>query len=119
MSLDFKYIHPDYLIEISEQDTVFINNIVSVFFRETPLLIDSLFTAAHKRNCEEVRKIRHTLRSSFAIIGVDELCNEFSFISLETITSDTCLKIIENREKINIHFNCICDELRTFTSKLR
>ncbi|MDA3882589.1 MAG: Hpt domain-containing protein [Bacteroidales bacterium] len=119
MSLNFKYIHTDYLIEISEQDPAFIDNIVSVFFRETPLLFDSLFAAAHKKNCEEVRKIRHTLRSSFAIIGVEDLCDGLCFIALESITSDTCSKIIDNREKINTQFNCICDELRTFTSNLR
>ncbi|MFW5851528.1 MAG: hypothetical protein ACOCWB_04835, partial [Bacteroidota bacterium] len=68
---------------------------------------------------EEVRKIRHTLRSSFAIIGVEDLCEEFCFIALESISSETCSKIIENSEKINIQFNCICDELRTFTSNLR
>ncbi|MFO7869167.1 MAG: Hpt domain-containing protein [Bacteroidales bacterium] len=119
MSLNFKYIHTDYLLEISEQNTDFIAHVVSIFFEETPVFLNELFVAAEAHNVSDVRRIRHTLRSSFAIIGISELCKESYFLSTEALSDQTCTQIIANREKIIHQFNCICDELRTFTESLR
>jgi HPt (histidine-containing phosphotransfer) domain-containing protein len=92
----------DYLLQVTRGNQKIINNIVTVFFKETKKEMIDLTGAIEKRNYPVISDIAHKIKSAFSILGITVL--EAVFKEMEQLSSNT--SPIANIEQLNhrVHF---------------
>jgi CheY-like chemotaxis protein len=66
-------INLSYLKRISEGNEAFVIEMIEMFLNKTPVALDQINDCFQKQNWEEMRKIVHRIKPSFAYIGMQDL----------------------------------------------
>jgi signal transduction histidine kinase/ActR/RegA family two-component response regulator/HPt (histidine-containing phosphotransfer) domain-containing protein len=69
-----------YLKRISDGNDAFIIEMIEMFLNKTPLALEEMNECFKKQNWEELRKIAHRIRPSFAYIGMPEIQTTLAMI---------------------------------------
>jgi PAS domain S-box-containing protein len=69
-----------YLLEISNNDVQFVEEIIATFLKETPTALQALQSCTQHGVWEESGKIVHKLKPNFALLGLKKLAEEAAFI---------------------------------------
>ena len=100
-----------YLVGVSRGNKKIINNIVTVFFKETRKELIFLNDAIEKTNYTVINDISHKIKSAFSILGISVL--EPVFKEMEQLSSVTSpigeIELLNRR--INMVFNQAKDEM--------
>lgn len=100
-----------YLADVSRGNKKIINNIVTVFFKETGKELIFLSNAIEKTNYTVIGDISHKIKSAFSILGISVLEPVFKEMEqLSSITSSIGEIELLNR-RINMVFNQAKDEM--------
>ena len=94
-----------YLVGVTRGNKKIINNIVSVFFKETTKELSSLDDAIKGTNYTVISNISHKIRSAFAILGISVLDPVFKEMELLSNSTSPIGKIEILNRRINIVFN--------------
>jgi len=93
-----------YLLSMSRGNKMIIQNILTVFFKETAIELIGLKKAIRRRNYTGISNISHKLRSAFSILGIAVL--EPVFKEMEQLSSTSSINSIELlNHRVNIVFN--------------
>lgn len=68
MQLNLSYLH-----DLSGGDTDFMQDIISTYFEELPKDLQRVNVAIEEKNPTQVGKLMHKMKSSFQILGFDEM----------------------------------------------
>ena len=68
-------INLSYLKRIAEGNEAFVIEMVEMFLNKTPLALEQMNECYRKQNWEELRKIIHRIKPSFAYVGMQEIQN--------------------------------------------
>lgn len=98
----------DYLVVATHGNKVAINNIVTVFFKETKKELNFLNDAIRENNYPVISDISHKIKSAFSILGISQL--EGVFKEMEQLSSST--SSIANIELLNQRVNHIFNQAR-------
>jgi HPt (histidine-containing phosphotransfer) domain-containing protein len=110
--LPHKVCNMTYLHNMSRGNTVIIQNILAVFFKETAQELVYLRNAIESRDYIFISNICHKLKSAFSILGIVKL--QPVFIEMEYLSSivSPVEKIEELNKKIVIVFNQARNEMK-------
>ena len=101
----------DYLVVATHGNKVAINNIVTVFFKETKKELNFLNDAIRENNYPVISNISHKIKSAFSILGITKL--EPIFKELEQLSNSTSsignIEILSRR--VNFVFNQAKEEM--------
>ncbi|MBU1139833.1 MAG: response regulator [Proteobacteria bacterium] len=89
--------------------------LVSVYLRSSPGIMQSLQQAAEKNDSEKLWQAAHTLKSSSASLGarrLSSLCHELEIMGRETRVDDPLQRVLE----IESEFKTVADELERILS---
>ena len=111
---DYKTIQLTYLLEVTEGDLSFMQLLVQQFIVETPSLLDSLFVASKSNDAEECGRLLHKLKSSYVVLGVDEILAGYNLLHKKPIDENDVELINQNQAKILETFDDIQKEITTF-----
>lgn len=115
----FSIIHPSYLLEMSEGDNELLLCVCETFLTETHAQFTQLCLAAQQQNIQEFRLLRHTLKTSFAIIGVTELCEDAPFLQIENIDNQIIENFLINVDNLCERYTSCCNEITIFIAEIR
>lgn len=71
--MDFKYINPEYLDSVSGGDAGIINDLVTLFRNQASEIVNSMFSALEAKDYTQISLLAHKIKSSVAIMGMDDL----------------------------------------------
>ena len=97
-----------YLMGATRGNKLIINNIVTVFFKETRKELSTLDDAIKKINYPVIRDISHKIKSAFSILGIAVL--EPVFTEMEQLSSNT--SPIDRIEQLNRRVNSVFKQAR-------
>ena len=75
-------INLSYLKRIAEGNDAFVIEMIEMFLNKTPLAIEQMNECYRKKNWEELRKIIHRIKPSFAYVGMQNVQNTLGKIEL-------------------------------------
>ena len=75
-------INLSYLKRIAEGNDAFVIEMIEMFLNKTPLALEQMNECYRKKNWEELRKIIHRIKPSFAYVGMQDIQNILSKIEL-------------------------------------
>jgi CheY-like chemotaxis protein len=101
-----------YLVGVTRGNKKIINNIVSVFFKETTKELCSLDDAIKKTNYTVISNISHKIRSAFSILGISVLDPVFKEMELLSSSTSPIGKIEILNDRINMVFNQAMAEMK-------
>jgi signal transduction histidine kinase/AmiR/NasT family two-component response regulator/HPt (histidine-containing phosphotransfer) domain-containing protein len=96
--LKYKYVNLSYLESIGEGDSKFLNELISIFRQQMPILFKQLSDALSKGDYQELGAIAHKAKSSVAMLGIKELITDLETLevkSKKSIDSDTYAGLVE------------------------
>ena len=101
-----------YLMGATRGNKLIINNIVSVFFKETRKELSTLDDAIKKINYPAISDISHKIKSAFSILGIAVL--EPIFNEMEQLSNNTSPigRIEQLNRRVNIVFNQAMAEMK-------
>ena len=101
-----------YLMGATRGNKLIINNIVSVFFKETRKELSTLDDAIKKINYPAISDISHKIKSAFSILGIAVL--EPVFNEMEQLSNNTSPigRIEQLNRRVNIVFNQAMAEMK-------
>jgi len=114
----YELINTDYLMEMSEGDSVFICTIIEHYKNEVPDILNNLISACELKEKELVAKLLHKLKSSYLIVGMKELIEHDELLFKEDVTMYDMHIITSEANKIEQRFNMSVQELDLFVEKL-
>ncbi len=68
-------INLSYLKRIAEGNEEFVIEMIEMFLNKTPLALEQMNECFHKQNWEELKKIIHRIKPSFAYVGMQDIQN--------------------------------------------
>ena len=68
-------INLSYLKRIAEGNEAFVIEMIEMFLNKTPLALEQMNDCFQKQNWEELRKIIHRIKPSFAYVGMQDIQN--------------------------------------------
>ena len=75
-------INLSYLKRIAEGNDAFVIEMIEMFLNKTPLALEQMNECYRKKNWEELRKIIHRIKPSFAYVGMQDIQNILGKIEL-------------------------------------
>jgi HPt (histidine-containing phosphotransfer) domain-containing protein len=106
--LPHKVCNMTYLLNMSRGNTMIIQNILAVFFKETATELVCLRNAIKDRDYIFISSICHKLKSAFSILGIVKL--ESVFIEMEYLSS--IISPIEKIEQLSQTINIVFKQAR-------
>jgi HPt (histidine-containing phosphotransfer) domain-containing protein len=100
-----KYYNLEYLEEISDGDSKFINEMLSEFIQNTPRVINELKRLANEENWNQLHYVAHKFAPSFDFIGAEHI--KYDIHRLEECSEnfeskDAVMVLIENIGEFSI-----------------
>lgn len=81
--MDFRFINPEYLDSVSGGDAGIINDLVTLFRNQATEIVDSMFSALETKDYLQLSLLAHKIKSSVAIMGMDDLASMLKTLELK------------------------------------
>lgn len=95
MSIYNKVTNLDYLSEIAKGDTVFIQEMISIFLEENPIEVKNLEKAIEEQHFENIKATSHHMKSTIPFVGIDILIGK-DLVDIEKLSTEkTGIEIIK------------------------
>ncbi len=98
--MEFQHIHENYILSLCDNDIEFLNRLYQSFMEQTVDLEQKLIQCILLKDYVQAKRIIHTLKSSFSVLGVTSCNAEIALSESETFHTLSHTDFSEVIEKI-------------------
>jgi signal transduction histidine kinase/DNA-binding response OmpR family regulator len=109
----------DYLTEHADGDKEFIIEMITLFLKDVPAALNSLWKAIDARNYEEIKTYAHSMKGLFLTLGINETGLVIKSIEKDAEKKVPIEEIILKYKQIETSYEEVKEPLRSEINKLR
>jgi signal transduction histidine kinase/DNA-binding response OmpR family regulator len=111
----YKYINLDYMESIASDDIEFKNELISMFQKQIPVLIEQLTENLKNKDYDELGAVAHKAKSTVAILGIDILVEDMKWLEINSKEK----KYVENYKALIDRFIKVSNEVLKEVSSIQ